>query len=104
VVPDFQAPVLAERFGQAAQVRHLLTAVEPARHVEMNERHGSSGVAVQSGGDPDLAVCRGDGAVQSELAQGARYSQDEQCLGFFRAQGAEREAVAVQELAAAAWP
>ena len=100
-------PPPAERLGQAAQVWHLLVAVEPAGHVEVNQRRGrpgAAGVALQPGGDPDLAVRRGEGTVQAEFPQRARYPQDEQGLGLVRAQGTEREAVAVHELAAAAGP
>ena len=57
---------------------------------------------VRSGRDPDLAVRRGGSALQAELAEGAGHAEDEQGLGLFRAQPAERESVAVQELAAAA--
>ena len=46
--------------------------------------------------------CAGGGTLQAELAQGAGHAEDEQGLGFFRAQPPERETVAVQELAAAA--
>ena len=45
---------------------------------------------------------RGGGGVQAELAQRAGHAQDEQGLGFVRAQAAQREAVSLDQLAAAA--
>ena len=85
-------------------MRHLLWDTEPAGHIEMNEgRAGSAGTG-QARGHPDLPVRRGSGGVQPELAQRAGHAQDEQGLGFLRAQAAEREAVSLDQLAATAGP
>ena len=73
----------------------------------MNQRRNRSaatGLAIQPGGDADLAVRLGDGAIQPEVTRGTGYPEDEQGLGLDRAQRAQREAAAVQDLAAAARP
>lgn len=67
----------------------------------MDERRGPA-VVGQARGDPDLPVRRREEALQAELAQGAWHAQDEQGLGFRWPQAAKREAVARDELAAAA--
>ena len=56
----------------------------------------------QPGGDPDLPVRGGQGALQAEFAQRGRHAQDEQGLRLVRAQAAEREPVTVHQPAAAA--
>ena len=111
-------PAPPQRLGQDPQVRHFLVAAEPGRHVQVDQRRGAgpSGrpaypaspvfpvLDAQPGGDPDLAL-RGHGrAFQAKLADGTRHAQDQQGLGFFRAQATEREAVAVEKLAATFWP
>jgi hypothetical protein len=89
-----------ERGGKVAQVRHPLMAAEPAGHVQVNQRGASSGAAggtAESGGDADLAVRRGDSAVQPEVAQGIRNAQDEQRLRLVGPQAAQRKPVVLQE-------
>jgi hypothetical protein len=51
---------------------------EPAGHIQVNQRgarSGAAGAAAESGGDLDLAVRRGDGAVQPKVSQGIRDAQ-----------------------------
>jgi len=78
-VPELGLLASAQRGGEVAQVRHSLRAAEPAGHVQVNQRGAGSRAAggmAEPGGDADLAVRRGDGAVQPEVAQGIRDAQD----------------------------
>lgn len=70
----------------------------------MDQRRAGARRRIHARRDPDLTLRRRDRAVQAEFPERARHAQDEQRLGFLRAQRAEREAVAVEQPAAAAGP
>ena len=111
LVGQRQPPASPERAGQIAQAGDLLRAPgEPARHVQVDEGRAGPFPAgtttrrrlAEPSGQPDLAVGRVQGLVETELAQDAGHAQDEQGLGLVGTQAAQREAVAVHEPAPAA--
>ena len=96
-------PAAPERAGQIAQAGDLLRAPgEPARHVQVHESRAvpfpagtTSRRLAEPSRQPDLAVGRAQGLVQTELAQDAGHAQDKQGLGLVGTQAAQREPVAV---------
>jgi len=86
--PEGEPAAQPQCLGQDPQAGHLLVPAEPPRQVEMDQR-GSG----QAGGDSDLPVRRGQGALQAELAQDLWHAQDEQRFRLVGPQAAQREPV-----------
>jgi hypothetical protein len=88
LVTQPQSAAVPHRLGQRPQVRHVLGAMEPARHVEMDERGFS---VANAGRDPDLPMRGREDVGEPEFGDRGGHAEHEQGFDLVSRQSAKGE-------------